>query len=65
MKCKSYIPDQVDGCEHLNVEVYSAGVSRYCREYGKDIYYIKNCPCRPTYSDDSVTIKSDTKRTPK
>ena len=41
-------------CVHFREEIYTAGTSRYCRQFEKEVYYLKdkNCFHRGTYSDD-------------
>ncbi len=65
MTCRKYETMNGIECIHYREEIYSVGVSRYCRLYDRDVYELKDQECfhRGTYSNEVQS--SEVNRTPK
>jgi hypothetical protein len=60
MTCKHYEPDEDKVCIHYNEEDYGiAGYAKFCRHYGRLVYWKRDCPMSPLYNKPFPYVEID------
>ena len=62
-RCEHYESLNGHECDWYKEELYTVGISRYCKLYKKELYNLPNacCPHRPIYSDEYHGLATSTK----